>query len=642
MRQQRLDRYFFPVQPRRLPTQPRTRATLLTLPVEVRARIYRHVGLEFAVERLERFRIIMNPSIDLEDADGNWCLPCDECGWINPPTAEQIGWDMDNSTSICRFCDRPPNLGIGFSAWHMFLVCRLFREELTKLYYSEARLEVIRTSRRGLAPLKRLGAIAIASLRDLTIRMNVCLCPNGQDCLDINHIYDSARMIIGHDEPLGKRPRSRNDREACLDLRDICAHLARFLPPNKLKMAFICEVEGYDLATHFMDALQQLPTLKSCTIVLSKYFDPRLRALAQDTQLKLTNPSYDPSKPFRLRELPRELQLQILRASGLIAPFYLRFHAQSNQHRDHYSGCVYHEPKLLTGDQISGFEGGLLPIACCCKPTWHTSALWTCNHWHLPKTLFLVDRQMEDDARTIMYSENTWVVDCGDLVRLPRINENWDRVKLPFTARIQQILPRFFAMVRKMQIEIPSEGLQVDHDPEDGWKRLLFSTLLRDCVPEKLDLTVVLDPKMLASPVLASYFFDKQRIFFECLIGGLTHCQLRNFTIRFKREYPVIPEVEGGLTHRPNRRLDELLDVLEMELVDTVPGAHREQTERDLRPRGIPGIPATSVHQGLQMEAGHTCRAWGMLPWDPSWDMERMNLYPWSSLKRPTLYHYHY
>lgn len=174
----------------------------------MRARIYRRVGFESAVERLERYRIIMNPGIELEDLDSNWCGPCDDCGWITPPTEGGVGWDMESATSVCRFCDSPLKLGAVFSAWHILLVYRLFREEVTRLYYSEARLEVIRTSRRGFAPLKRLGAIAIASLRDLIIRMNVCLCPKGQGCKDLNHIFDPARMVLGHDEPLGQRPRS--------------------------------------------------------------------------------------------------------------------------------------------------------------------------------------------------------------------------------------------------------------------------------------------------------------------------------------------------------------------------------------------------------------------------------------------------
>ena len=171
------------------------------------------------------------------------------------------------------------------------------------------RLQVVYTAPRGLGPLKRLGPLAIASIHDLTIRLNVCSCTGGPGCALPQHrranCYATCR-IGGHDEPLGRRPGCRYDRYAWQNLRDDCAYLARFLPANQLRFAFVCEVEDYGLAARLMEALLQLPTLQSCTIALSLASDPRLRALAQETQTKLTNSSLARVAPrhFRLHIMP--------------------------------------------------------------------------------------------------------------------------------------------------------------------------------------------------------------------------------------------------------------------------------------------------------------------------------------------------
>ena len=366
----------------------------------------------------------------------------------------------------------------------LFFVCRLLNEECTRLFYSEVRLQIVYTAPRGLGPLERLGPLAIASIHDLTIRLNVCSCTGGPGCALPQHrranCYATCR-IGGYDEPLGRRPGCRYDRYAWQNLRDVCAYLARFLPANQLRFAFVCEVEDYGLAARLMEALLQLPTLQSCTMALSLASDPQLWALAQETRTKLTNSSLACVAPrhFRLRHLPREIQLEVLRSSDLVAPFHVLFALKANQPARVAARCIHKEASR-------DFE--TVPVMCYCAYNAQSSSAWTCNHWHFPDSLFMVDRQMEEDARTIMYAENDWL--WTDITALVPTWTNKPSSPLQSTlGRMRGNLSRFLANVRHLQIQVPCRVM-----PKKVELRQLLtddlSRLLEKCVLEKLRLTL--------------------------------------------------------------------------------------------------------------------------------------------------------
>ncbi|KAK0640725.1 hypothetical protein B0T16DRAFT_201607 [Cercophora newfieldiana] len=196
----------------------------------------------------------MNPNFG--DLTNGWCQysrDCPSCDATNPWSLEK---EEDPSRFACSVCGYSMSRGgPGLFSWRLLLVCRLLHKEITQLYYSETRPEVIRTSRIGLKPVKNLGPLAVASLRDLTIRLNVFLCPDGSNCRKMEHRREDSEgyhchpgcKIGGHDVLLGINHPIQNrwspgDLSAWLDLKDVCAHLKRHLAPNQLKLAFVCEV----------------------------------------------------------------------------------------------------------------------------------------------------------------------------------------------------------------------------------------------------------------------------------------------------------------------------------------------------------------------------------------------------------------
>lgn len=642
MRQQTLHRYFPTVRPRRSAAYPVLWAGLPRLPPSVRTLIYRHAGL-VSFARVQEYddddddddedhrhgRVLLNPG---NLADG-WCkyadpvraneasrspiehrkddrpvleLCCIHCGNVEiadyyktrhcpGPCCFSCHLDeIENGNETSYYYDSFPR--------QLFSVCRLLYEETTLLFYSEMGFEIVRTAPGGFMALKRLGPLAVSSLRDLTIRLNVCFCPDGEACSRTDHRLDgcySLCRIGGHDEPLGKRPGSRDDRSAWLDLRDLCAHLGRHLPPNQLKLAFVCEVKDHELATKFTDALRQLPILRSCTISLSRIYDPRLRKLAQQTQLRLTNPAHDISKPFRFRDLPREIQLEVLRHSGLIAPFHVQFDLRTNQPAREVE-CIYK-------CDVTKFRS--TPVMCCCKYGAHSSSSWICSHWHLPNALFLVDRRMARDAETIMYSDNYWVV------------RNLMQGLLPTngSARMRAIFSRFLSTVRQVQIWIPYQLPK----PGPGRKSFLadLGRLFKESTTEKLDLTLALPHPdcqerafqrhpLAPSSTLVEFspeYIEQDRMAWS-IIAGLRGRRLRKFTVGIDRAHYEFPA--DGLS---GPRVSECshvpyLDAKEMWLEDrvatTVPRLHQER-------RGSARIH--KLHVGGEYEEGHDCPICGTL-----------------------------
>jgi len=520
------------------------------------------------------------------DIVNGWCQHMGHSGAMDPLTCVCCGgvnlyYEPCSQCSgpCCYLCklDHGETL-YGDFPYQLFSVCRLLYEESARLFYSEARLEVVYTAPGGFDPVQRLGPLAIASLRNLVIRLNLHCCAGGPACTLPEHrraeCYSICR-IGGHDEPLGKRPGSRYDRCAWQSLRDVCAHLARFLPANQLKLTFACEVRDYGLATKLMEALLQLPSLLSCTIALSLAPDPQLRELAQETQARLANPSLRVRglpRHFGLRNLPREIQLEILRNSDLVAPFHLSFSRESNQPSKRPTLCVHWEPlQHLTS----------IPVVCCCSSSAHSSSGWTCDHWHFPDSLFLVDRQMEEDARVIMYSENSWVFyDIADMIPAWKHRPPPTPQSIPLD-RMQANVSRFLANARRIQVHVSIRALALPGSKSRQTCMGYLSTLLEGCVPEKLRLVIELDhpahPAVGLGTMLESWQWRDQQLMLRCLAVGLRGRRLREFAVGFQRKHFDTGDYPG-YPYRVNCHVGgQLLDLLEVEIED-------DFSERELSP----------------------------------------------------------
>src|SRR5262249_40196883 len=150
-----------------------------------------------------------------------------------------------------------------------------------------------------------------------------------------------------------------------------------------------------------MKAFAALPVLKECTIRLGRRRNNDLRSLARDTSLRMTR-AFVPKPHFPYERLPQELRLRILDFT------HLRAHGA---YHDRYKPLRIEQSKLVKGNVIHVHR----PICCskctetfadCCCPTTRASYSASCECRLLPFDLFLVSKQMYQDALITFYSNN--------------------------------------------------------------------------------------------------------------------------------------------------------------------------------------------------------------------------------------------
>lgn len=517
MARRRIDDYFPRIGVAIEATQVPRPKSLFDLPWSVRRRIYEDLGLFPTRDDKPWGPMMMNPGriterscqLGLEDYEAPFIWESE------PPTCHRCLLQRiePSSTRLSfRLRSRPPEGECECDRFPMelFLVCREMTQDVRRLFYSENSFEVVYTANGGFSTLENLSPEAVGALRNLSIRMNLCFCAKGPDCKMHSFGCHPACKEFGHDKPLGFRDglgkRSRNDTRLLQSLRHLCHHLAAHLQPGRLRLTFVCECLDHDLAAELLSSLLPLPTLRSCSIALQKTFDARLREMAEQTRLRLLGyPESSITTPFPLRKLPRELQREVLHHTGLVAPQHLYYCSETNQPRF----------SLYGSDRTSVYDAESLNPAvlansrlCCCRH--HGSHSWPCACWRFPRELFLVDRQMEADARDIMYRENTWCLGWwevfGAMEHLasykdnpessrPKWSETWSRSRLPARVKLRQF-PRFFKSARRIQLEFSfGSNAVADH-------LMQFQNLFSMCNTTRLQLTLRLPHPSFPHPAL--------------------------------------------------------------------------------------------------------------------------------------------
>src|SRR3569833_59449 len=481
MAQQRLHRYFRPTKPVNSGPVRTARCSFLDLPTSVRGRIYRETGL-VPPEGQSWGRMTMNTSSlvhrGCQFAEINLSGGDDPRDHTPRPDCHRCCGDENYHDDWCG-CKSPfPSA--------LFYVCRVISDETIQLFYSETRFDIAYTASGKLSALETLGPVAIASLQDLRIHMNVCFCSEGPECQLYEHRQGChpACKIWGHDEQLDPHRKSRAASAMISDLDRVCQRIRLYLPSSQLRLSFLCEIKHSDspgnsetdpddLTSRLVASLQKLPTLRSCAVYFSRRSDPHLRATAEMLRQRLTTPPTASSRYFRLRDLPKELELNILRFTGLVAPRCVEY--------DKVHSIMGLGIRLFQGDT---FADRPVSLPCCCRYYNRGSASgWNCEHWHFPSQLFLVDRQMENDARTIMYRENTWTIQGWRAL----LGAEGDQIAIP---RVLKSIPGLLENVRRLSLcfhDIEDLG----SEENDAWKGVI-NTLVNRCAVEMLALVILL------------------------------------------------------------------------------------------------------------------------------------------------------
>ncbi len=399
MRPTRITEYFPPVA--KAVNQKRL-FRFLDLPAFIRYRIYAE--------------LVINS--DSDETDGNvkilnWPSVWEEvtCIWepsespLRPPTyCRKCGGDLSGLSNRFGSCE------CGRFPIELFLVCKAITDEVVSLFYSKTHFQLVCNGPGETSILKGLSPKAIASMRHLTIWMNRSFC--GPGCR--NHYLEchATCKYPGHDEPIGLRAGSQRDRSLVVNFRRLCQHLARYITPSRLSLTLVGECKSPQLRNDILCSLRLLPTLSHCAISLVREPDAHIRQVEQEVCQELTAPVI--KTPFPFRHLPKELQLEILQYLGLVHPGRFWYEARLNQiSHDTAIGRRSPDGRHHTCFYLSESLGR--SKLCCCRCRTHSIKTPGCTNKMPSNALFLVDREMNRDARWIMHQGNRWTLNSFEL-----------------------------------------------------------------------------------------------------------------------------------------------------------------------------------------------------------------------------------
>lgn len=212
---------------------------------------------------------------------------------------------------------------------------RLIQDEVQAKLYAQNTFAVSLHGPGGLEPLEHLSNAALREVRVLIVSLCPCKCLT-PFCSKINwnrgecvvwprprseYFWDPLKRVrVTHRRSLGCV--SRTDRTTLACWRRICARLASNTQPRHLKLYLTAQPADNQTAHAILEPLREFPELKDIAINLGTHLGAsEARSLARDAVLQLTKAAY--SGAFRFMDLPTELQVDILRHTGLIDERFL-------------------------------------------------------------------------------------------------------------------------------------------------------------------------------------------------------------------------------------------------------------------------------------------------------------------------------
>jgi len=300
--------------------------------------------------------------------------------------------------------------------------CRTISDEVNRIFYSKSHFIICRSDLGGLSGLFSLKPRALSWMSSLCIRLNICDCgyaPESCTSKDSeNHEVTCHKSCIRSHEELLRKPTFQGEIKAMAEWKHLCRHLAASTTPKRLRLCVICDVVDVEAAKQIAEPMLEIPILRECTLRFGlKGRQEELQELARKTVLKLTGRIITgiTDTPFRFMDLPREIQLHILRYTDLVSPKDLawcpdqaidgyRVVQSSSIRWQLHSSTTAYDYFCCGSCSCSGATD-----SCCCTIR-HTGFSTTCECWTMPTALFSLSRRMKEDATSIFFSRNHFVI----------------------------------------------------------------------------------------------------------------------------------------------------------------------------------------------------------------------------------------
>lgn len=400
-----------------------TQATLLTLPLHLRQRIYQYSGL------ITGAKITLQPGVDFATSFYHWIIHDHD---IEGETYMTSTWASLEQFQI-TYC--------------LLQTCKQISDEVQSMVYFQNSLIVhMEHLEWGLGFLRRLPSRHCRNLRDLVVILYAD---------DIERYRNWLNIDLPTPIPL--------NHERILAWQDAITHILSNIEPKTLALHLVCDT-GNKQAT--VEVLQ--PLLKAAGMLES--FELRLSnkrqhhlcdmASAKVAQIMGVPLEPEPSWTFNFLGLPAEVRHAILRYTDLITPYNeIQWNFQHGFYIYrcgicHGPGCHprYHQRcKFLFCSSFYQY-----PAISFCNSLYSAYSL-RCQCWSSPWPLMLVCRTMYEDALDVLYSNNRIIATPSNRMIRPFCSSNQPLYldasrfitrhvsshALHFLRNLELVLPRF-------------------------------------------------------------------------------------------------------------------------------------------------------------------------------------------------------
>lgn len=444
---------------------------LLALPLCIRQRIYAYLG--FA-----RLRVDLNVTTDDDTSD----LYLPWSSEFRHAHAEPIGaWSSRQQkfnqwprpTLYCRLRYHQCYWCYPLSN-QLFYVSRAVSRDARSMFYSKNRFRIADRDTNGLLALRNLGPTALESLRWISIRLDTKEC-RGSPCHDA-----TAKTMYWASQ---KDATDSRKLQMISEWTECCARLSSYIKPYQLELEVICGAYDMLTAERFLLPLLSWPILKNCSIRLGPFNDTPLQMLTERIVMQTTQYEQDTENTvFPFLDLPVEIQLHVLKYTGLVSPHPLTW--ESNHQ---------FAPDCCRDRYCDGRP--LYEEASYCSST-HTAYSSVHQCWRNPVSLFHVNRQLRQRAQYIFYSQNKFdiTLDPWSLLPWPELSifTNLDSLK-PFPRDCLQHL-RYIEWTFTDELEAHYVSPEQRGHPD--WINLL-NLLAQNAALQKLTLVLNFGPEAL-------------------------------------------------------------------------------------------------------------------------------------------------
>ncbi|KAL2004549.1 hypothetical protein VTN00DRAFT_3434 [Thermoascus crustaceus] len=344
----------------------KSRLTFMDLPQQARKLIYKYVHL------LRDCTICITGEKSRTKTRDENSVACFLIDRSSPETNPINGWESTHGANVC---DHPP------LPCNLFWVSRAVREDAAITFFSHHRFKATLRNQMDLLTFFSATERHLQYIRILHVEL---------------HPYDYRSI--------------KNAPGIHRSIYNLWVKFCNLVPARMTRLrAFSLKtrVKDAETAQKLVDAMDNFPLLNECALYFEYAPVQTIRTVARHAVSKLTSQVDPLEQPFRFRDLPKELQLMILRFALTV-------------HWDHLVGkrreCVASAGYVTFQDRKRQRNPDQFPLICCeectaakmycfCYPR-QSAVSSHCVCFRSPVPYFLVDKEMFEDARDIFYSKN--------------------------------------------------------------------------------------------------------------------------------------------------------------------------------------------------------------------------------------------